>query len=230
MGTEDQYENASDWGYRVIRLRDNPFGLYDRAILSGVIRDNYGRYGLKIKGSGDIELSGLNTFSGDLVVDGFEGPITLRLNNASNLGDPNNTLSLNNVNLKIATTFGTVTRNVKLSGSLEADIAKYASLTLNPASNPGIGQTLTKKGLGGLAVNGLSISGDVDFQAGSLNLGSGVLGLPGGSVNIASGLTLKTAGVISKPIVGDMSTTVALTGNSIIGTPMRAKVTPTRVC
>ena len=25
LGSEDQYENASDWGYRVIRLRDNPF-------------------------------------------------------------------------------------------------------------------------------------------------------------------------------------------------------------
>ena len=182
-----------------------------------MILDNYGRFGLKIKGSGDIELSGMNTFSGDLVVDGFEGPITLRLNNASNLGDPNNTLSLNNVNLKIATTFGTVTRNVKLSGSLEADIAKYASLTLNPAANPGIGQTLTKKGLGGLTVNGLSISGNVDLQGGSLNLGSGVLALPGGQVTIADGLTLKAAGVISKPIVGGPTTALALTGNAIIG-------------
>ena len=44
-----------------------------------------------------------------------------------------------------------------------------------------------------------------------------MLALPGGSVNIASGLTLKAAGVISKPIVGDCTTTVALTGNSIIG-------------
>ena len=202
---------------RMIRLFDNPYSENDRAVLSGKITDSYGPGRLYIRGAGRLALTNQNTFAAEVVVQSVEGPITLDLNHVLNLGNINNKLVLSDVNFNIGSTFGNATKQASLSGSLGVDIAKYSNLTLNGSANPGIGKTLTKKGLGGLTLNGLSISGDVDFQAGSLNLGSGVLGLPGGSVNIASGLTLKTAGVISKPIVGDMSTTVALTGNSIIG-------------
>jgi len=205
-----------------IQLFDNPYSEFDKNILAGVIMDPGGPSKLTIFGAGHIGLHGENTFAGELIVDGNEGPITLSLNNPLSLGNLNNTVTLRNVNLDVAASFGTSVREVSLSGGFSANIEENADLTLiNSDSAAGVGGSLIKNGGGALSVEGIVMTGPIDFNAGELTLGDGVASYPGGPLTIADGLTLRASGHINRRITGGAkggagTTTVAI-GDMIIG-------------
>ena len=133
---------------RMIRLFDNPFSENDMAVLSGVIQNVLGPADLVVRGAGHLAMTNQNVWAGNLILQGMEGSVVLDIADWGNLGQASNGLSLQNAVLNIATGIGNSSRTGSLAGNVTVNIGRFSGLTLNGAANPGIGQTLTKTGLG----------------------------------------------------------------------------------
>ena len=96
------------------------------------------------------------------------------------------------------------------------DTQDGASLTLT--QNGFVGGTLTKTGGGSLIIgDGVVFTGDLNHNAGVLQVGPDVLAVRGGNVTLLDNTILILAGTINRRIIGGPLSTVQLSGSADIG-------------
>ncbi len=186
----------------------------NNTVFSGVISDDTGANQgvVKKKGAGILTLSGTNTFSGGVEVEGGK----LAISADSNLGASTGGITLNGGALQ-ATDSVTTARAITLganSGTLEVASSKVFAST---GGITGTGQ-LTKTGAGVLSVTG------TNTYSGATTVNDGVLRLNGSltqsSVTVASAGTLTGAGSVGGNVVlngsiapGNSPGTLTVAGN-----------------
>ncbi|MDQ0011565.1 outer membrane autotransporter protein [Luteibacter jiangsuensis] len=148
-----------------------------------------GTQGLAKNDAGTLVLGGINTYSGDTIVNGG----TLSVGDDRNLGDAANGIALNGGALRVTgTTYAATGRDLALTGGGAVDIADASNTFTWNGDITGAG-VLEKQGAGTLALDHANAyTGGTLVSAGTLRLGdSGAIG--SGTLSLASGSTLAFA-------------------------------------
>lgn len=114
----------------------------------------------------------------------------------------------------------TITAPLLSTGGLTADTADGTRLTLDTEAGYSVLEaTLTKERAGTLALGSrLIVAGNLNHNGGVLEVGPGVLALPGGGdVTLTGDATLKASGVVSRRVLGDRTSTLEAVGTIDIG-------------
>lgn len=195
--TDNLVLNAVDptvnYNAREVRVTDNVGVSTDSARISGVISGTLQNDLLKT-GNGTLELTGVNTFLGNTIIQ--EG--VLSISAATHLGATSgaNTLVFHGGTLR--TTAAGVALPANRTVSIGApggtmDVTTGAALTV-AGDIAGAGATLTKTGVGTLNLNGAQNYGTLIASGGTTNV-NGVLGSGGASVQVNGGAALKFGSV-----------------------------------
>ena len=181
--------------------------------LQGVIAGNAN---MSKQGTGQLALTGANTFVGN--VDVMAGSIAI--NSGNSLG-----AASNSVNLASGTSLETLAaltaqQAINVTGDVSLNTSTFNSTLAGVVSGNG---SIDKVGTGQLALTGANtFTGSVDVMAGSLAINSGSsLGAASNSVNLASGTSLETLAALTAQqainVTGDVSINTSTFNSTLAG-------------
>ena len=113
----------------------------------------------------------------------------------------------------------TISAPLSFAAGLTVNTADATRLTLDPAVGySAMEGTLTKDGPGTLALGDrVIVVGDLNHNGGVLEVGPGVLALPGGNVTLGDGATLRASGSVNRRVIGGPASTLEAAGGMNVG-------------
>jgi autotransporter-associated beta strand protein len=172
--------------------------------------------GLAKYGTGTLDLSASNNYSGGTVINAG----TVQINSAYSLGNPAGNVTINSPGTLEVLAGHTITtgRNFTLSGTSTVQVDGASSYTINGAFSDGAAAgSLNKAGTGALTLNGaFNNTGNVNVNAGTLIVAGSISGAA--QVNVNSGGTLGGDGSIGASTPVDVTAGGTIAPGALTGT------------
>ena len=112
----------------------------------------------------------------------------------------------------------TISAPLLLASDLTVKTEGVSSLTLIPDGLSITTHNLTKEGPGTWVLGGtFVVLGGIDVKGGTFQVGTDLLAVSGGDVNVAAGATLKATGSVNRHVLGGVGSILIVTGPSDIG-------------